>query len=159
MTSVFCAMLRVARFGKQGRCAHTCYFCVAGGPQKCLLGSSPNPLHLWTRRHKLHIIRKRQKPLSHSFRCSSSPHKASALRGPLNQKSLLSAAPALPLLGLIFPLISSVAYNKKERPSCESTARTMASAYSFSFSPSARSGSAAASSITSVISCFNSLAF
>lgn len=31
-----------ARFGKQGRCAHTCYFCVAGGPQKCLLGSSPN---------------------------------------------------------------------------------------------------------------------
>ena len=37
-----------ARFGKQGRCAHTCYFCVAGGPQKCLLGSSPNPLYFGT---------------------------------------------------------------------------------------------------------------
>ena len=35
-----------ARFGKQGRCAHTCYFCVAGGPQKCLLGSSPNAYKL-----------------------------------------------------------------------------------------------------------------
>ena len=38
-----------ARFGKHGRCAHTCYFCVAGGPQKCLLGSSPNPLNFWTK--------------------------------------------------------------------------------------------------------------
>ena len=31
-----------ARFGKQGRCAHTCYFCVAGGPQKCLY-CTPEP--------------------------------------------------------------------------------------------------------------------
>ena len=37
-----------ARNGKQGRCAHTCYFCVAEGPQKCLLGSSPNPPDFWT---------------------------------------------------------------------------------------------------------------
>ena len=37
-----------ARNGKQGRCAHTCYFAWPGAPQKCLLGSSPNPLNFWT---------------------------------------------------------------------------------------------------------------
>ena len=37
-----------ARNGKQGRCAHTCYFAWPGAPQKCLLGSSPNPLDFGT---------------------------------------------------------------------------------------------------------------
>ena len=37
-----------ARNGKQGRCAHTCYFAWPGAPQKCLLGSSPNPPDFWT---------------------------------------------------------------------------------------------------------------
>ena len=37
-----------ARNGKQGRCAHTCYFAWPGAPQKCLLGSSPNPLYFGT---------------------------------------------------------------------------------------------------------------
>ena len=32
-----------ARNGKQGRCAHTCYFCVAGGPAKMLVGELPKP--------------------------------------------------------------------------------------------------------------------
>ena len=31
-----------ARFGKQGRCAHTCYFCVAGA-RKMLVGELPKP--------------------------------------------------------------------------------------------------------------------
>ena len=35
-----------ARFGKQGRCAHTCYFCVAGGPAKMLVGELPKPAGL-----------------------------------------------------------------------------------------------------------------
>ena len=58
-----------ARNGKQGRCAHTCYFAWPVAPQKCLLGA---PQTRWTSGHFV-------------------------------QKSLLSAAPALPLLGLIFP--------------------------------------------------------
>ena len=41
-------MLRVARFGKQFGCGHTPKFLLAAGPQKCLLGSSPNPLNLGT---------------------------------------------------------------------------------------------------------------
>ena len=32
-----------ARNGKQGRCAHTCYFCVAGSPAKMLVGELPKP--------------------------------------------------------------------------------------------------------------------
>jgi len=32
-----------ARNGKQGRCAHTCYFCVAGSPAKMLVGGPPKP--------------------------------------------------------------------------------------------------------------------
>ena len=35
-----------ARFGKQGRCAHTCYFCVAGSPAKMLVGELPKPAEL-----------------------------------------------------------------------------------------------------------------
>ena len=34
---------RFARNGKQGRCAHTCYFCVARGPAKMLVGEFPKP--------------------------------------------------------------------------------------------------------------------
>ena len=34
-----------ARNGKQGRCAHTCYFAWPGAPQKCLLGL-PKPAGL-----------------------------------------------------------------------------------------------------------------
>ena len=41
-------MLRVARFGKQFGCGHTPKFLQAAGPQKCLLGSSPNPLYFGT---------------------------------------------------------------------------------------------------------------
>ena len=41
-------MLRVARFGKQFGCGHTPKFLLAAGPQKCLLGSSPNPLYFGT---------------------------------------------------------------------------------------------------------------
>jgi len=41
-------MLRVARFGKQFGCGHTPKFLLAAGPQKCLLGSSPNPLNFGT---------------------------------------------------------------------------------------------------------------
>ena len=37
-----------ARNGKQGKCGHTCYFCSPRGPQKRLLGSSPNPPDFWT---------------------------------------------------------------------------------------------------------------
>jgi hypothetical protein len=35
-----------ARNGKQGRCAHTCYFCVAGSPAKMLVGELPKPAGL-----------------------------------------------------------------------------------------------------------------
>ena len=35
-----------ARNGKQGRCAHTCYFCVAGSPAKMLVGGLPKPAGL-----------------------------------------------------------------------------------------------------------------
>ena len=45
-----------ARNGKQGRCAHTCYFAWPGAPQKCLLGSSPNLLHLWTKCPEVLIV-------------------------------------------------------------------------------------------------------
>lgn len=41
-----------ARNGKQGRCAHTCYFAWPGAPQKCLLGSSQ------TRRTSGHFVQK-----------------------------------------------------------------------------------------------------
>ena len=41
-------MLRVARFGKQFGCGHTPKFLLAAGPQKCLFGSSPNPLYFGT---------------------------------------------------------------------------------------------------------------
>ena len=118
---------RFARNGKQGRCAHTCYFCVAVAPQKCLLGSSPNPPDFWTLCPEVLVV------------CGPG-----------------ATAPG-PYFSVGFQLHYN--YNKKERPSCESTSRTMASTYSFSFSTSVRSGNAAASSITSVISCFNSLAF
>ena len=36
----------LAQNGKQGRCAHTCYFCVAGGPAKMLVGELPKPAGL-----------------------------------------------------------------------------------------------------------------
>ena len=35
-----------ARNGKQGRCAHTCYFCVARSPAKMLVGELPKPAGL-----------------------------------------------------------------------------------------------------------------
>ena len=38
-----------ARFGKQFECGHTRIFCRAAGPQKCLLGSSPNPQDFGTK--------------------------------------------------------------------------------------------------------------
>ncbi len=38
----------VAQNGKQFECGHTPKFLQAAGPQKCLLGSSPNPLDFWT---------------------------------------------------------------------------------------------------------------
>ena len=38
----------VAQNGKQFECGHTRNFCRAQGPQKCLLGSSPNPLYFGT---------------------------------------------------------------------------------------------------------------
>lgn len=44
----FRATSGVARFGKQFGCGHTPKFSQAAGPQKCLLGSSPNPLNFWT---------------------------------------------------------------------------------------------------------------
>ena len=37
-----------ARNGKQFGCGHTPKFLLAAGPQKCLLGSSPNPLDFGT---------------------------------------------------------------------------------------------------------------
>ena len=37
-----------ARNGKQFGCGHTPKFLLAAGPQKCLLGSSPNPLNFGT---------------------------------------------------------------------------------------------------------------
>ena len=64
-----------ARNGKQGRCAHTCYFAWPGAPQKCLLGSSPNPLNFWTL-------------------CPEVPAQAPVVGGP-----------ELTLLGLIFLLV------------------------------------------------------
>ena len=44
----FRATSGVARFGKQFGCGHTPKFLLAAGPQKCLLGSSPNPLDFGT---------------------------------------------------------------------------------------------------------------
>ena len=41
-------MLRVARFGSNSGVATLRNFCRAQGPQKCLLGSSPNPLYFGT---------------------------------------------------------------------------------------------------------------
>lgn len=39
----FCTFCGVRTNGKQGKCGHTCYFCVPRGPQKRLLGSLPKP--------------------------------------------------------------------------------------------------------------------
>ena len=47
-TPFFCAVFGVARNGKQGECIDTRYFCAPRGLQKCLLGSSPNPLYFGT---------------------------------------------------------------------------------------------------------------
>ena len=41
-------MLRVARFGKQFGCGHTPKFLQGTGPDKMLVGSSPNPLYFGT---------------------------------------------------------------------------------------------------------------
>ena len=35
-----------ARFGKQGKCGHTCYFCKAGALAKMLVGELPKPAGL-----------------------------------------------------------------------------------------------------------------
>ncbi len=44
----FAPFLGLAQSGKQFGCGHTPKFLQAAGPQKCLLGSSPNPLDFGT---------------------------------------------------------------------------------------------------------------
>ena len=44
----FVLFLGLAQNGKQFGCGHTPKFLQAAGPQKCLLGSSPNPLDFGT---------------------------------------------------------------------------------------------------------------
>ena len=75
----------LGRFGKPGRSNHS---------RKGATYSPP-------RRRKLHIPHPAASGRSRSFRCSSSPHKAAALRGPL------SAVVSLPLVGLV-ALISAL---------------------------------------------------
>ena len=59
--------------GKQFGCGHTPKFLLAAGPQKCLLGSSPNPLYFGTN-------------------CPKVPVRCTVVCGP-----------SLSFLGLIFP--------------------------------------------------------
>ena len=86
-------MLRVSHFGKQFGCGHTPKFLLAAGPQKCLLGSSPNPLYFGTNCPKvpvrctvvcgpslsflcliLTLVRHAEQMINVRFDCHSLPH-------------------------------------------------------------------------------------
>ena len=72
--------------------------------QKCLLGCPQTRWRFWPRRHKLRWL-----PLARMARsppaplCLLSPQNHRFCGDPIQQKLPLSAAPALPLLGLVFP--------------------------------------------------------
>ena len=94
--------------GKQGRCGHTCYFCMAAGPAKMLVGELPKPAGLRDSSSQTSLSHFGTKcPKVPPLRCSSSPHKIYDFAGiPQPKVPALCACclrPGLSLRGLIFP--------------------------------------------------------
>ena len=97
----FCAIFGDCTKRQAGQVWPHLLFLRPEGAAKTLVGEPPQTRHFRTRRRKLHIVHFRTNcPKAHSFRCSSSPHKTTVLRGPRFQ-SKLSASLSLPLLFLI----------------------------------------------------------
>ena len=52
--------------GKQGKCSHTCYFCIPAGRKNACWGASPNPA-LWDKMSQSNCLRHRRLSLLFLF--------------------------------------------------------------------------------------------